>query len=55
MKWEKLENRGSHNAIQNQVSLPDTPASHPEFNKIKTLKANYFMENAAMVKAPYSE
>lgn len=32
--------------------LIDTLASHIEFNKMKTLKADYFMENAAMFKPP---
>lgn len=29
--------------------LTDTSACHVEFNKIKTLKADFFMENAAML------
>lgn len=38
--------------IQDQMILTDTLASHREFNKMKTLKADYFMEHAAVFKCP---
>lgn len=51
-KHEELGDGNNLKEIQDQMILIDTLASHIEFNKMKTLKADYFMENAAVFKPP---
>lgn len=49
-KREELGDENNLKEIQDQMILTDTLASHIEFNTMKTLKADYFMENAAVFK-----